>query len=30
MHYLAESFPQSNHGLVQLFGDEKAVCVCQG
>ena len=30
MHYLAESFPQSNHGLAQLFGDEKAVCVCQG
>lgn len=30
MHYLAESFPQSNHGIAQLFGDEKAVCVCQG
>ena len=30
MHYLAESFPQSNHGLAQLFGDERAVCVCQG
>ncbi len=30
MHYLAESFPQPNHGLAQLFGDEKAVCVCQG
>lgn len=30
MHYLAESFPQSNHGLAQLFGDEKAVRVCQG
>ena len=30
MHCLAESFPQPSHGLAQLFGDEKAVCVCQG
>lgn len=30
MHYLVSSFPQSNHALVQVFGDEKAVCVCQG
>ena len=30
MHYLAESFPQSNHALGQLFGDERTVCVCQG
>ena len=30
MHYLPCSFPQSNHALVQVFGDEKAVCVVQG
>lgn len=30
MHYLPCSFPQSNHALVQVFGDEKAVCVTQG
>ena len=30
MHFLPCSFPQSNHALVQVFGDEKAVCVVQG
>ena len=30
MHFLPCSFPQSNHALVQVFGDEKAVCVIQG
>lgn len=30
MHFLPCSFPQSNHALVQVFGDEKAVCVAQG
>ncbi len=29
MHYCAMSFPQSNHALAQVYGDEKAVCVCQ-
>lgn len=29
MHYAAMSFPQSNHALAQVFGDEKSVCVCQ-
>lgn len=30
MHYLAMSFPQSNHALSQVFGDETTVCVTQG
>ena len=30
MHFLPCSFPQSNHALAQVFGDEKAVCVAQG
>lgn len=30
MHYLPCSFPQSNHSLAQVYGDEKAVCVVQG
>lgn len=30
MHFLPCSFPQSNHALVQVFGDEKAVCVARG
>ena len=30
MKYLTVSFPYSNDGFTQVFGDETAECVCQG
>lgn len=30
MRYLPMSFPYSNHGVCEVFADEKDVCVCQG